>query len=325
MRTHVFGRTHVLRRFVKLLVVSVVVVVCVYAFRTRNGSVKELPQPLPAEEYKLLSPETYTYILNQPAACKVRKPFLVFMVPVAPHDYSAREAIRKTWGTASQDTLTLFYMGVSEGGPGRSTQDMLGQESGTHADLIQMDFMDTYENLTIKTMMIMNWLATFCPDVVYAMKVDADIFVNVFYLVRMLRRSPRRGYITGSVISDGKPRRKGDSKWVLSEQMYPEDGFPPYVSGAGYVFSIDLAAEISWASRFTRMVPLEDVYVGLCLRVLGIRPAYAITWLTFRNLFEIRNLEYDRCTFARLVLVNGFQSSRLLQVWKDFSLGHQSC
>ncbi|XP_054629659.1 beta-1,3-galactosyltransferase 2-like [Dunckerocampus dactyliophorus] len=314
-------RTHVFRRSVGLLVVSVVIVACVYALLARNGSVKQLPKPRPAEEHRLLSPETYTYLLNQPAACKVRKPFLVLMVPVAPHDYSAREAIRKTWGTASQDTLTLFYMGITEGGQARST---LWEESRTHSDVIQMNFLDTYKNLTIKTMMMMNWLATHCPDVFYAMKVDADIFVNVFYLVRMLRSSPRRGYITGSVISHGKPQRNAASKWALSEQMYPEDRLPTYVSGAGYVFSIDLAAEISRASRFVRLVPYEDVYVGLCLRVLGIRPVYGRTWL-FKNLFEIRNLEYDRCRFAGLVLVNGFQPSQLLQAWKDFSQGYKSC
>lgn len=157
------------------------------------------------------------------------------------------------------------------------------------------------------------------------MKVDADIFVNVFYLIRRLRSSPRQGFITGSVISDGRPRRDSNSKWHVSEELYPEDSFPPYVSGAGYVFSADLAARISWASRFIRMIPLEDVYVGLCLRVLGVRPVYSRSLLTFRNLFEIGKLEYDRCIFAKLVIVNGFKPPQLLEIWQDFSKGHTSC
>ncbi|XP_061836501.1 beta-1,3-galactosyltransferase 1 [Nerophis lumbriciformis] len=317
-------RAHVLRRYVKPLVVSLVIFFSAYGLLDRNASVQQRPTPSPAE-VRLLSPETYKYVLNQPGACKRSNPFLVFMVPVAPHESSAREAIRMTWGGASQDTLTLFYMGLPVGGRPRSVQDMLEEESRTHADVIQMDFLDTYQNLTIKTVMIMNWLAVHCPNVSYAMKVDSDMFVNVFYLLPLLSRSPRRRFITGSVISDGKPKRDPKHKWQISEQMYPEDSFPPYVSGAGYVFSGDLAAGISRASRSVRVVPLEDVYVGLCLRVLGVRPAYSRSWLRFRNLFEVRDLEYDRCSFARRVLVNGFNSSKLLHAWKDFSQGYKSC
>lgn len=283
------------------------------------------PRPLTVEDYRILSPLTYQYVVNQPAACRDRSPFLVFMVPVTPHDALAREAIRATWGAPGQDTLTLFYVGLPEEGRPSRVQDALEEENRKHADIIQMNFQDSYQNLTIKTMMMMNWVATHCPSASYVMKVDSDVFVNVFYLIRRLRSSPRQGFITGSVIIDGKPRRDRNSKWGVSEEAYPEDSFPPYVSGAGYVFSADLAGRISWASRFVQMIPLEDVYVGLCLRVLGVRPVYSITLLPFRNLFEVGKLEYNMCTFARLLIVNGVKPSKLLHVWEDFSKGHKSC
>lgn len=312
-------------RLVKLLAVSAVFVLSAQILTSTRSKHQPKPSPITVAEYRVLSPETYQYIINQPAVCRDRSPFLVFMVPVTPQEVSAREAIRKTWGAPGQDTLTLFYMGLPEGGQLSSIQDRLEDESRKHADIIQMNFQDSYQNLTIKTMMMMNWLATHCPNASYIMKVDADIFVNVFYLIRWLRSSPQQGFITGSVINDGRPRRDRNSKWHISEEQYPEDSFPPYVSGAGYVFSADLAGRISWASRFVRMIPLEDVYVGLCLRVLGVRPVYSFSLLTLRNLFEIRNLEYNRCTFAKLMIVNGFNSSKLLHAWQDFSKGHTSC
>nr|XP_020454847.1 beta-1,3-galactosyltransferase 2-like [Monopterus albus] len=306
---------------VKLLTVSAVLVLSVQVLvRTL---IKE-PSPVPAEAYRLLSPETYQYLLNQPAACRQRSPFLVFMVPVAPQEAEAREAIRKTWGAPRPDTLTLFYMGLPDSGQVSGFQDMLEEEHRKHADIIQMTFLESYQNLTIKTMMMIKWVVTHCPNASYVMKVDSDNFVNVFYILRWLRSLPRQRFITGSVISDGRPRRD-KSKWSLSEEQYPEDSFPPYVSGAGYVFSADLAARISWASRFVPMISLEDVYVGLCLRVLGIRPVYAISLPTLRNLFELRMLEYNRCIFAKLIIVNGFKPSKLLQAWEDFSKGHASC
>lgn len=312
-------------RLVRLLSVSAVFFLSAQILRVSLGKHPPKPIPLSAEEYRLISPETYQYILNQPAICKDRNPFLVFMVPVAPLEAAAREAVRKTWGAPSQDSLTLFFVGLPEGGQVSSIQHTLEEESRKHADIIQMNFQDSYKNLTIKTMMMMNWLAVHCPNASYAMKVDADIFVNVFYLIRRLRSSPRQGFITGSVIADGRPRRDANSKWHVSEELYPEESFPWYVSGAGYVFSADLASRISCASRFVQMIPLEDVYIGLCLRVLGVEPVYSRSLLTLRNLFEIRKLKYDRCTFAKLVIVNGFNPSELLHNWQDFSKGHRSC
>ncbi|XP_022606971.1 beta-1,3-galactosyltransferase 1-like [Seriola dumerili] len=312
-------------RIVKLLAVSALLVLSAQIFVSTPSKHLPKPSPLPEDEYRVISPETYQYILNQPAVCRDRSPFLVFMVPVAPQEAAARETIRKTWGAPSQDTLTLFYMGLPEGGHLSGIQDKLEDESRNHGDIIQMSFQDSYQNLTIKTVMMMNWLETHCPKASYVMKVDADIFVNVFYLLSWLRSSPRQSFITGSVINDGRPRRDSNSKWHVSQEQYPEDSFPPYVSGAGYVFSADMAGRISRASRFVRMIPLEDVYVGLCLRVLGVRPVYSISLLSLRNLFEIRNLEYNRCTFAKLIIVNGFKPSQLQRAWQDFSEGHTSC
>lgn len=314
-------------RVLKILFLSAVLVLSAHVLVSRvtfSGSLSK-PSPVPEEDHRAINPATYDYIHNQPSACKDRSPFLVFMVPVAPGQAAERGAIRKTWGAPGLDTLTLFFVGLPEVGQASGIQVILDKESGKHADIIQMNFFDSYQNLVIKTMMMMNWLATYCPTSSYAMKVDADIFVNVFYLLGRLRRSRWHSYITGSVIRDGKPRRDSNSKWHVSKELYPKDYFPPYVSGAGYVFSTDLASRITWASRFVRMVPLEDVYVGLCLQVLGIQPVYSRSFLALRNLFEIQRLEYDRCTFAKLIIVNGFKPSELLDIWYDFSQGHFSC
>ena len=188
-----------------------------------------------------------------------------------------------------------------------------------------MDFVDSYRNLTVKTMMIMNWVATFCPHAAHAMKVDADVFVNVFLLLEEVRGYAPQGFITGSVIRDGRPRRDPGNRWFLSEEEYPDPSFPPYVSGAGYVFSPDVARRVVLASRDVPVVPLEDVYVGLCLRAALISPVYAQSFLSLRNLYEVRRLGYERCAFAARVLVNGFKPAELLRIWEDFSENRLTC
>ncbi|KAL0193504.1 hypothetical protein M9458_011800, partial [Cirrhinus mrigala] len=255
--------------------------------------------PTPKEFYDVISPSTYRFILNQPELCLKKTPFLVLMIPVTLKDTEARTAIRRTWGQdgliPSVTILHLFVIGQ----PAQSDpllQEHLEKESKEYGDIIQMDFVDSYHNLTIKTMMIMNWIATYCQGARYAMKIDADIFLNVRYLVDYLHgqsESSRKDYITGSVISDGAPHRDSFNKWYISEDLYPDNWYPPYLSGAAYVFSTDLARKILWASRFVRPIRLEDVYVGLCLQVLGVKPTYATRFLGLRNLFEVRSLKYE--------------------------------
>lgn len=313
-------------RFFRITAVVAILLLSVYVFKVT----KQLPKRLvllSEEDYKLISPHSYKYVINQPSVCYNRtNVFIVFLVPVAPHQDAQREAVRKTWGAPGVDTLTIFFLGTPEDSTQRSeTQNKLEIESKKHGDIIQIDFIDSYQNLTIKTLMMMNWLDTHCPNTRYAMKVDADIFVNIFYLKDYLKYCPRRSFVTGSVINDGEPKRDGNNKWKLTKEQYPEDSFPEYVSGAGYVFSRDMAGRITWAARYVKLVHLEDVYVGLCLKLLDVQPKYAYSLPFMRNLFEVQNLEYDRCRFSKLIIVNGFSPSKLVAAWQDFTKGYASC
>ncbi len=322
------SRYKLLRYFAVAGLITLVLIL-VFSSTMRPSLPKKTPALAPKE--LVVSTSTYKFILNQPELCEKTSPFLVLMIPVTLKDTEVRTAIRRTWG---QDGLvprvTVLHLFVI-GQPAQSDpvlQEHLERESKEYGDIIQMDFVDSYHNLTIKTMMIMNWIATYCQGAWYAMKIDADIFLNVRYLVDYLHEqseSSRKDYITGSVISDAVPHRDSFNKWYISEDLYPDSWYPPYVSGAAYVFSTDLARKISWASRFVRPIPLEDVYVGLCLHVLGVKPVYATKVLGFRNLFEVRRLEYDRCTFAKRIIVNGFNPQNLLRIWHDFQKSYFTC
>lgn len=316
-------------RLLKLLVLAALIALSLYVFGKPGASLPPKPtRLLPKELHKLISPLTYTYLVNQPDLCQNRKPFLVLVIPVTLPDSESRTAIRKTWGQENLvpevDVARVFFVGEPREHEAKLVED-LQRESAAYRDIVQMDFLDTYHNLTIKTMMIMNWVSRYCRSAQYAMKIDADIFLNVPYLVDYLRNKAKHNYITGSVIDDGHPRRDPNSKWHLSEETYPENLFPPYLSGAGYVFSVDLAKKISMASRFVRPVPMEDVYVGLCLHFLSVRPEFAWTLLPYRNLFEVRRLDYDRCTFAKRIIVTGFTPTQLTSMWTDFQSAGFSC
>ncbi|TSV94884.1 Beta-1,3-galactosyltransferase 2 [Bagarius yarrelli] len=316
-------------KMLKYLVLASVIALSLYVIRKHRDILPPKPsQPLPAEIYKLISPSSYKYHINQGELCLNRKPLLVLVIPVTLQDFESRSAIRNTWGqenlVPNVDIVRVFFIGEPRAHSPKLQED-LQSESVEYRDIIQMDFQDTYQNLTIKTMMIINWVATYCHSAQYVMKIDADIFLNLPYLVHYLQDKPKHNFITGSVIIDARPRRNPKSKWYLSKEVYPESMLPPYLSGAGYVFSIDLAKKISMASKFLRPVPIEDVYVGMCLSFLQVRPEFAWTLLPYRNLFEVRHLDYDRCTFAKRIIVTGFTAAKLVNMWTDLQSAGFSC
>ncbi|KAM4621355.1 beta-1,3-galactosyltransferase 2-like [Polymixia lowei] len=229
------------------------------------------------EKYFVAYPHQYRFMLDEPDKCRQQKPFLVLMVPVAPQNWVARDAIRKTWAgettVLGQVVTHFFVMGKSTEGDGPDPlQEKVLEESQKHHDLLQSDFLDSYHNLTIKTMVMLEWLISRCPSASYAMKIDSDMFLNTHNLVAMLLEAPKHDYMTGLMVRGAVVLRDPNSKWFLPEEAFPEYYYPTYALGMGYVFSLDLPQKLIEASRHVKAVYIEDVYLGLCLRYLGIEP-----------------------------------------------------
>nr|XP_025042360.1 beta-1,3-galactosyltransferase 5-like [Pelodiscus sinensis] len=138
---------------------------------------------------------------------------------------SARMTIRQTWGkhrlVAGNRIVTYFLLGITT-----KESDLVDItfESQKYRDIIQKDFMDSYYNLTLKTMMGIEWVHIFCSQSRFVMKTDTDMFVNIFYLSELLLRKNRSTrFFTGFLMMNERPIRDRGSKWkiVTSHQVEP--------------------------------------------------------------------------------------------------------
>ncbi|XP_076841251.1 beta-1,3-galactosyltransferase 2-like [Brachyhypopomus gauderio] len=265
-------------------------------------------------------PHNYHYILDEPETCDHMEPFLTLMVPVAPQQVQARDAIRSTWGNESvvqgKVVKVLFMLGLPGGEQAEKLQEQLLLESQQHHDIIQSNFMDTYINLTIKTMVIMDWLATHCPQSNYSMKIDSDMFLNLENLMTMLLdpNTPTENYITGMVMWNRPVVRNKNSKWYVSEELYPEDSYPTYLLGMGYVFSNDLPEKIVAVSKNIKPFNIEDAYIGVCLKQLGISPSNPPNPSQFQAYF---NGNYQRSNFLKVITTILGSPQQLVTFWQD--------
>lgn len=274
-------------------------------------------------EYYVPYPHPYSFIIDEPVHCLQGAPFLVLMVPVAPSDRTSRDAIRSTWGgvrSARGQKVQLYFLLGSitnddQTGLNQTVQQQLIEESHLYHDLIQSDFVDSYRNLTLKTMVMFEWLSSHCPEVAYAMKIDSDIFLNVPNLVDLLLDAPQRSYVTGLIKRYSIVQRDKTSKWYLPHSVYPDFHYPPYTLGLGYVFSMDLPKRILEVSAHMKPVYIEDVHVGFCLRELGVAP----TSPPHRNLFRAAlPFLMTRCYWVAVITTIMSDSEQLLETWKVY-------
>ncbi|XP_064417171.1 beta-1,3-galactosyltransferase 2-like [Latimeria chalumnae] len=248
----------------------------------------------PLGPFDIVYPYDYNYVINEPDKCKNKNPFLVLLIPTGPAEIHARNVIRETWGNETLipgvTIIRLFFIGlpvtILE-----ALQKQLEEESSVYHDIIQRDFLDTYNNLTIKTMTSLEWLTDFCPEAAYAMKVDADMFLNIEKLVKSLLKPhipTRQNYFTGFPFIHNRPIRDKNSKWYIPESVFPGQEYAPYCSGTGYVFSVNIVWKILEASYIVKPIYLEDVYIGFCLNFAQITITHPPG-----SFFHINHVDYE--------------------------------
>nr|XP_030116065.2 beta-1,3-galactosyltransferase 2-like [Taeniopygia guttata] len=287
----------------------------------RPGNATEPPRP-PRHPLQPPYPYPYRFLLNHPDKCRERAPFLVLLVVTSPADLAARDAVRRTWGDESAvpglSVLRLFLLGLH---PVFSAElrPVLQEEDALHGDLLQQDFLDTYNNLTLKTLMGLEWVSRFCPNASYVMKADHDVFLNLEYLAGLLR-PPRSDFLTGYVYRWTGPLRNRAYKWFVPREVYPNDTYPPYCGGPAYVLSGDLALRVFGVAQTLPVINMEDAFVGICLHALGV----AVTDPP-PGAFTMYRLDYDRCRFSRLVMVHHYGPQELLRVWPHFRNASDKC
>ncbi|XP_068098396.1 beta-1,3-galactosyltransferase 2-like [Hyperolius riggenbachi] len=269
----------------------------------------------------------YEYFINEPNKCQGDVPFLVLLIAVERRQKEARQAIRQAWGkedfVPGMKILRLFLLGKDAQWTNETQQDLL-KESQEYHDIIQQDYLDTYRNLTVKVLMGLHWVATYCPKASYVMKTDTDMFVNTEYLINTVLKPdqpPRQNYFTGRLIRDAEPIRNRDSKWHVKVEEYLEGVYPLYCSGTGYVFSVDLASKIVNISTTVRWLYLEDVYVGLCLQKLGIAPVAPPKDTDF----SYNKIEYSECMYNQIVTSHQLTPEEIILYWDKLQLNKHTC
>ncbi|RZB41455.1 Galactosyl T domain containing protein, partial [Asbolus verrucosus] len=202
-----------------------------------------------------------------------QKSFLLVMVHSAPFHSRSRHSIRKSWAkseiTSIYNVSVYFLLGLTQN---ISLQNEIEEESAIFGDIIQEGFVDNYNNLTLKSLMMLKLVNSHCKSsVTNFLKSDDDSYVNLGVIVEMLVKRRGQNLLIGGDQDTRSVNRNPLKRWYVPPYLYSETQYPDYLCGAAYLMSIDVVQKLYEAALTTTLFYIEDVYVtGICAEKAGV-------------------------------------------------------
>ena len=155
---------------------------------------------------KILPSEWISYWLTE-----VTYPYLLIMVKSEVQNVEQRNIIRQQWGNDTNSvkpfqTKTMFLIGSSTKS---SIQDDILKENDRYNDLIQVDVIENYYNVSFKTLMGLRWAYENCFNAKYFLFIDNDYYLSVKNLLLFLRNPSKYEEYTDKHKGDKTLNRTG--------------------------------------------------------------------------------------------------------------------
>ncbi|KAF3830162.1 hypothetical protein GH733_001587 [Mirounga leonina] len=176
----------------------------------------------------------FPLLWDAPAKCAGRRGvFLLLAVKSSPANYDRRELIRRTRGQErryhGRQVRRLFLLGS----PAREDAESAGRlaalvelEAREHGDMLQWAFTDTFLNLTLKHLHLLDWLAGRGPHARFLLSCDDDVFVHTANVLHFLgTQRPERHLFAGQLMDGSVPIRDSGSKYFVPPQLFPGEAY----------------------------------------------------------------------------------------------------
>ena len=209
----------------------------------------------------------YNYMINNENLCKdLTDQKMVILIYSAIKNSDKRISLRNTWADsriANKKRFTVvFLLGKTAE---KSDQDLINAESEKYNDLVQGDFLDLYHNLPDKGLFGFQWVMDYCQNARVVLKVDDDVFVDIFKLLdKYADETYESGYLGCQVREIGYSPISREGRWALDEKYFPGQTYFNFRHCNGYfvMLSPDIVRKILELSAKTEpRLWLDDVYL----------------------------------------------------------------
>ncbi|VDO86494.1 unnamed protein product [Haemonchus placei] len=148
---------------------------------------------------------------------------------------------------------------------------LIEQEAKDHGDILQANFVDSYDNLTIKSIAAMRYVAGVCSEVKAIFKVDDDVAWNVLE--------------TSLLVNYAAANNSIHCPLYVSRREFPGDLYPPYCCGFAYLIPLQALHTILNATKTERLLHIEDVFItGHLAKKTGVKQVSVMDRASFYRL-----------------------------------------
>lgn len=234
---------------------------------------------------------------------------LLIIITSAPAHREARLAIRQTWGHFG--TRRDIAIGFLVGAAGAQMDDAIAAENYMYNDIIRGRFLDSYNNLTLKTISMLEWVDINCPKASFVLKTDDDMFINVPKLLQFIeKKNADKRTIYGRLAKKWKPIRNKKSKYYVSPEQYKPPIFPQFTTGPAYLMTRDCVKDLYSKALNETYLKLEDVYTtGIVAQAVGIKRVHV-------NEFLNRRIAFNACNIKKSVSLHMIKPPEEFDLWK---------
>ncbi|XP_060934004.1 N-acetyllactosaminide beta-1,3-N-acetylglucosaminyltransferase 3-like isoform X2 [Limanda limanda] len=261
--------------------------------------------------------------------------FLLLVIKSIPDNFERREVLRKTWATErlhnGVQIRRIFISAATGSGFERERKNrLLELEQKEYNDILQWDFKDTFYNLTLKQVLFLEWMERNCPKARFLLNGDDDVFANtdnmVEYLQGLRDNDGSKHLFTGHLIQNVGPIRSPGSKYYVPVQVQESESYPPYCGGGGFLLSGYSAMVIYKMSKSIPFIPIDDVYMGMCMAKAGLGPAHHMGVRTTGMYIPSHKLdEFDPCYYKEILLVHRFLPAGIYLMWQRINDPNLKC
>ncbi|EEC15036.1 beta 1,3 galactosyltransferase, putative [Ixodes scapularis] len=216
--------------------------------------------------------EPSSYTMNPVNLCQTNSSSLdyLFLIPSAADHFEHRRAIRETWGKELRQFSGIrlaFLLGQPQDS---ELQSALLLESLEHVDLIQGDFQDTYNNMTVKIVMMMHWAIKYCSHIKFLIRMDDDGVLNVPNFFKAIVLKPQNA-MYGLLVHNMKIIRDLSHKNAYTEEDFPRPIAPDFLAGAMIIIGSETLMSLYKGTGHVTPVRSDDVYLaGMVAERVGV-------------------------------------------------------
>ena len=238
----------------------------------------------PKKDYPVLSenkisPKYLQILVNQENICKIDKlpnlPFVLGYVFNKADNYEKRRAIRRTWANRENfpNLKIAFMVGLSKD---KNINELVKEEANLFSDIIVGNYIESYRNLSFKSVMAWEWIHNYCDNADYILKVDDDILIDTFSFMNFIellflnKKDQKNSFYCFNEKKNYPVVRDAASKFYTTCEEYKYEFFGEYCRGWIYIITPELVSKLHQASYNIRSFFIDDVYVGFVTQYLNI-------------------------------------------------------